>query len=77
MKTALQAASDLLHVMTEVGQADCYLDDMRLVITELNRLGEENTGLRTALKIYGHHKTDCHSQFTGICDCGFREARKT
>lgn len=75
-KTALQAANDLLHVMTEVGQADCYLEDMRLVITELARLGRENTNMRDALKKYGRHKPECHRPFTGICDCGLSEAAK-
>lgn len=76
MKTALQAANDLLHVMTEVGQADCYLNDMRLVITELTHLGNKNAQILAALKEFGQHKPDCHKPFTGGCDCGFSEATK-
>ena len=76
MKTALQAASDLLHVMTEVGQADCYLEDMRLVITELTRLDTENKQIRAALKEYGQHKPDCHKTFTGVYDGGLSEVAR-
>lgn len=37
MKTPLQAAHDLLYVMTQVGQAECYLDDIRLIIEGLQQ----------------------------------------
>lgn len=76
MKTAFQAANDLLHVMTEVGQADCYLADMRCIIAELARLERENSQQSAALQKYGKHDLNCHYPFTGICDCGLSAAVK-